>query len=411
MRVNKLITRALSLSLVVLSGCGEAASSRDSTGGNDGGSSGLTGSGGSAAGIAVMPSGGEAGRGMGCNDLSVVPMPVTPTVLILVDNSSSMFEPPNAPQLPWDLLYDALMNPTTGVVAPLQDEVRFGFSNYRGVTTTTTESDVACAQMSTVPFKLGNYEAIRAVYEPLGAERSPPGMNWQTPTGHAIRRATADLVAYEPDPPGPKYILLVTDGNPDTCQAQDPQCGQDLSVKAIQDAKAQGIGTFVVGIGDIVTNPNNGCNMQQARCGSLHLQDIANAGAGLPVQAPPPEYVYQPCVARYGSMVQATYAPTTSQNAEFFTATTGAELRTAVEGLLNGVISCTFDMNATVTGNPALGTVRVGDQAIPYGDMTSGWTLETNQVQVTLQGAACEAFKRDMEELFISFPCNVAVPR
>jgi hypothetical protein len=347
----------------------------------------------------------NSGTGGGCNDLTVATKEVTPTVLLLVDNSSSMFEPRDKL---WDPLYNVLMKPTDGIVASLQEKVRFGFTSYRG---STTADDPACPNLFEVDYKLGNFDAIDTVYKKQGAEwMSTMPAKWETPTGAAIKKAAEKLAAYTADPPGPKYIVLVTDGNPNTCHALDPQCGSDESIKAVQDAKAAGIGTFAVGIGDIIAS-NSGCEPAWGRCGALHLQDLANAGQGLPVQAPPDQLKYQACTPT--QMLAATYAGAaeTAGKAPYYTAANAAELETALRGLLNSVASCTYDMNATVVGNAALGTVKVNGMEVPYND-PNGWKLEDNKVQVTLQGTACDTFKSmPGSMLSVSFPCKVAIPK
>jgi len=343
------------------------------------------------------------GTGGGCNDLTVETKEVTPTVLLLVDNSSSMFEPRDKL---WDPLYNVLMKPTDGIVASLQDKVRFGFTSYRG---SKTIDDPACPNLFEVDYKLGNFDAIDTVYKKQGAEWTPDA-KWETPTGAAIKKAAEKLAAYTADPPGPKYIVLVTDGNPNTCHALDPQCGSDESIKAVQDAKAAGIGTFAVGIGDIIAT-NSGCEPAWGRCGALHLQDLANAGQGLPVAAPPDQLKYQACTPT--QMLAATYAGATETPgmAPYYTAANAAELETAIKGLLNSVVSCTYDMNAKVVGNAALGSVKVNGMDVPYND-PNGWKLEDNKVQITLQGAACDSFKSmPGGQLVVSFPCKVAVPK
>ncbi len=344
------------------------------------------------------------GMDMGCNDLSVETKEVTPTVLLLVDNSSSMFEP--ADKL-WTPLYNVLMKPGDGIVASLQDKVRFGFTSYRG---SSMQNDPACPNLFEVDYKLGNFEPIDTQYKLQGAEWKQ-GVKWETPTGAAIQKAAAKLAAYVADPPGPKYILLVTDGNPNTCAALDPQCGSDESIKAVQEAKAIGIGTFAVGIGDIIAG-NSGCETAWGRCGPLHLQDLANAGQGLPVAAPPDQLKYQACTPTH--TLAATYAGAaeTPGTAKFYTAANAADLETAIRGLLNSVVSCTYDMNATVVGDPARGTVKINDMGVPYND-PNGWKLEDNKVQITLQGTACDSFKAQPggSKLFVTFPCKVAVPK
>lgn len=345
----------------------------------------------------------DGGMEMGCNDLSVETKEVTPTVLLLVDNSSSMFDPR---ETIWDPLQSVLMKEPDGIVSSLQDKIRFGFTSYRG---SSMANDPACPNLFEVDYKLNNHSDINARYMQQSQEFKP-GDKWETPTGAAIRKVAEKLAAYQAEPPGPKYIVLVTDGNPNTCAALDPQCGSDESIKAVQDAHAMGIGTFAVGIGDIITN-NSGCEPVWGRCGVLHLQDIANAGQGLPVQEPPPDLKYQACTPT--QMLAATYAGAaeTPGAAPYFTAANAAELETAMKGLLNSVVSCTYDMNATVVGDPALGTVKVNDMDVTYGD-PNGWKLEDNKTQITLQGAACDSFKAQAgSKLFVSFPCKVAVPK
>ena len=343
------------------------------------------------------------GKGGGCNDLSVETKEVTPTVLLLVDNSSSMFEP--ADKL-WNPLYNVLMTKGTGIVDSLDEKVRFGFTSYRG---SSMPNDPACPNLFEVDYKLGNFDAIDTLYKKQTAEYTQ-GTKWETPTGAAIKKAAEKLLAYKADPPGPKYILLVTDGNPNTCVALDPQCGSDESIKAVQDAKAMGIGTFAVGIGDVIA-ANVGCQPEWGRCGPLHLQDLANAGQGLPVAAPPDQLKYQACTPT--QMLAATYAGATETPgaAKFYTAANAMELETAIKGLLNAVVSCTYDMDAKVVGNAARGTVKVNDMAVTYND-PNGWKLEDNKVQITLQGTACDSFKATPgSKLFVSFPCDVAVPK
>lgn len=356
-------------------------------------------------GIPIDPTSGSGGR-ESCNELTIVPEPVTPTVMVLVDNSSSMFEPRESL---WDLLYSTLMDPTNGVVKSLESKVRFGFASYRGSPAGVMETDPTCAEIRSVPYSLDNHQAIDTLYRQLGTEWTQ-GVKWETPTGHAISRVAAELHAYEASPPGPKYILLVTDGDPNTCQVVDPQCGQDLSIRAVQDAHALGIKTLVVGIGSIIAG-NPGCEARWGRCGPLHLQDLANAGNGLGVAEPPMEFIYQSCADRYGRVLQGAYSPTPGME-PFYTATTADQLKSSLSGLLTGVLSCTVEMNAIVNGDPALGKVTVGGQEVPFQD-TNGWALEANRYGVTLQGAACERFKTLMpgEKLDIWFPCGVAVVR
>jgi hypothetical protein len=387
-----------------------------------GGDAGSAAAGGTAGASAAAGMSGTAGTDPGiCQELSVVPTRQVPTVEILVDDSSSMYEPDSLHPNPWEMLYAALMDPATGAIKPLADQVRFGFASFRspkGISV--PEDDDACAQIVTVPIALSNYDAIDTVYQSVGKDaRMPQGCGdtpntancgqtqWDTPTGHSIAKVATDLAAYSADPPGKKYILFVTDGTPNTCLVGDPNCGQDIAIAAVQNAFTSGIGTFVIGVGDII---NEMCDAQAGRCGANHLQDIANAGVGQPVAPPPDSFWYQQCATKQsgtnpGTPV-ATYAASDAAagTATFYTATDAAELKTALAGLLNDVISCTVDMNAIVTGDPALGNVAVGGVPQTYAD-PNGWMLEANAYSVTLQGTACDAFKAG-STLNISFPCD-----
>src|SRR5688500_9322260 len=67
----------------------------------------------------VTMTGGTGGTPI-CNVLKIEPTPVVPTVLLLVDNSSSMFE--GMTPTPWNLLYSTLMA-ESGAIKSLQDKV------------------------------------------------------------------------------------------------------------------------------------------------------------------------------------------------------------------------------------------------------------------------------------------------
>jgi hypothetical protein len=364
-----------------------------------------------------MAASGTAGADPGvCQKLSVISTPQIPTVELLVDTSSSMWdlEPPA-----WPLLYDALMNETTGVVKALESKLRFGFASFKGHEAT-SETDEACATMTTVEPALDNHASILTTYDEVGASYVPDTWpKWETPTNYAINYAAKTLTDFMPDPPGKKFILLVTDGNPNTCEVINPQCGQDLAIKAAQDAFAAGIGLFVLGLGDIVADPDSGCPTA-ARCGLLHLQDLANAGVGAPVHPTPTcdDATASGCIFKNeacnkGGILQATYTPDAPDVGKPFAvdttgnaATATAELVEALNVLLNDAISCTVDMDAIVTGDASLGHVALAGTQLGYND-PNGWKLETNAYSVTLQGTACATFKAG-SQLDIDFPCDAS---
>lgn len=337
-----------------------------------------------------------------CDDLQIQTQEVVPTVLLLVDTSSSMFEPRT--QL-WDPLYNALMDPTNGVVAKLQSKVRFGFTSFKSVTQPVL--DPTCPILQSTDFKVNNFDEINTTYTAAGTYTGT--IKWETPTGASVRAVTQTLLNFMPVPTGPKFILLVTDGNPDSCKVRDPQCGEDESIKAVQDAYTAGIGTFVIGIGDILTD-NSGC---VGRCGVDHLKDLANAGTGMPVAPNSMEYAYSQCVGD-PTKLTATYAATVADQGTAVPATVSAtdaaagqtQLVNAITAALAQTRDCTFQMNAKITGDASLGTLDVNGNKLTFGD-ANGWQLGADLASVTLSGTACTDWKANGGMLHVSFPCKL----
>lgn len=401
-------------------GTGAGAAGRGGAGAASGGAgagAGDSGGAGASGGAGGAGDAGEGGFGGGgsCEDVVATATLVPATVTLLVDSSSSMWEtmPPA-----WTPLYQALMDPTFGVVPGLEDRIRFGFAAFRGSAVSTPEDDASCAAWTTVPAALDNYGEVDASYAAIEWPETRP--KWLTPTGHAIRRASSDLLA-EPAP-GQKAILLITDGNPNTCVLTDPKCGQDNSIRATQDAHAAGVLLFVVGVGDIISQPNVGCPTS-ARCGTLHLQDLANAGMGAPVRPPPgcDDPSAAECAYRYeachpGNMLTASYtpnAPDTGVPLALDTASspTPASLSTAIADVLAPLVPCTLELDVTVTGNPARSTVLVADTPVPFEGSARGFTLGADERSITLTGSACDDFRAGAP-LAVTFHCDAAaVPR
>lgn len=382
------------------------------SGGNAGttNDTGMSGEGGAGSGGTTSDAGeGGMGGASACVDLVAGTTLVASTVTLLVDDSSSMFETMPAA---WDPLYDALMDPSFGVVKSLEHKIRFGFAAYRGSSTPKAEDDVACADWTLVPAALDNHGQIDAAYGSIVWPDVHP--KWETPTGHAIHQAATALAA--DTAPGQKILLLITDGNPNTCEVLDPQCGQDTAIRATQDAYAAGVTLIAVGIGDIVAQPNNGCPTS-ARCGPLHLQDLANAGRGFPVRPPPScedptamgcIYKHEACIP--GQVLQASYTPSAPDAVAPLILDTAsspsiASLAAAITGVLDDVVSCTVDLDVNVTGDASVSTVLVGNTPATLGGSTRGFTLDPNGHAITLTGTACADF-RDDAALSVRFGCD-----
>jgi len=290
--------------------------------------------------------------GDGCINEKITFGKQIPTVVLLIDQSGSMtsgFGGSNR----WDVLYDALMNPTTGIVKLLETEVRFGLALYTG-------TDNECPKLTEVSMALGNYNAIDAVYGPAQPDS-------ETPTGESIDGVVTTLVPY-PEP-GPKVIVLATDGEPDTCAVPNPQNGQPEAVAAAQAAFTQGIETYIISVGATVSVG--------------HMQDMANAGKGVPVGG--------------------------SQNEPYYQALDQQALYDAFQTIIYGVRPCTLQLNGTVDPAQAgQGQVALDGKPLGYQD-PDGWKLNSPS-EIELVGAACDAIKEGDHSIDISFPCGVFKP-
>jgi hypothetical protein len=373
---------------VALAGCSVSTNGTHESGGgeDDGGigslvTSGGAGSTGAGAGGAIFM--GTAGSSSapiaedpsnGCNDLDVGFEKVIPTVMLVVDQSGSMTASfPGGTR--WSVLHDALMN----VATSLQADVRFGLTLF-----TSPKNAVGlglkCPMLTKVPAMLDNALAIRKVYDqaaPLSQGPQSPQGSGDTPTGESIEAVTADLEAFAE--PGPKFMILATDGDPDTCADFDPgtmpaqDAARQRSIDAVAAAYAKKIPTFVIGVSDDVHE--------------FHLQDLANAGAGLPSG---------------GAQLAA------AQVAKYYHPADSAEMAAALQSIIGNVRTCIFTLSKTVNLPDAPnGTVILDGQKLDYGD-ANGWRMiSATQLEVT--GTACKQIQMDAKSVKISFPCDAIV--
>ncbi len=215
-----------------------------------------------------------------------------PVVLFLVDQSSSMFaasvsefgasEPFGAAEDNWSAVRMAL-----GTLPPNSSETGVEL----GLTTYTGQIDGTCplSQEIVVPGVNTSASVTRTLPD---NQRGAPPFAGQTPTGEALEGAYQSLL--QSSLPGSKHIVVITDGDPDTCLHPDPQCGQDYTVSIAQAAKDAGITTHVVGLTDGV--------------GLNFLESLAYAGLGLPIP-PPLSAEAQDCLARQTGSMGGSFDP------------------------------------------------------------------------------------------------------
>jgi hypothetical protein len=385
-------------SLIALAACGEGGDSGGSRGNGQTakpgvGTAGSNGTGGSGAPIfdPSNPTGPATMRTkppvaeMPCASTSITANRVLPTVMLVVDGSTSMEMPygmPVAtdggvtdPMMPapapaqssrWQAIREALVKPDVGVVPSLQGLVHFGLALFG--------TQPACPLPTGIVMPmLNNYAAINAGM-PVG---TPPGLF--TPTGPALDQVVTML----PDSAnavdkviGPQIIVLATDGDPNSCGSMDifgglPATDYAPSIAAAMKAQAKHIKMYVISVG------------QDAA--ATHLQEMANIGAGMAGNANPGAPVYYP------------------ENP--------AALAETLKTLIGAELSCDLALEGkgVMMGMECMGTVMLNGQPLECNG-ADGWKL-VDQTHIQLQGAACDAFKGAVDaRLSANFPCKVIVP-
>lgn len=306
-----------------------------------------------------------------CVDLDVEFQRVTPTVVLLIDQSGSMersFDtvidggrPVNRDR--WEALVSTLTDPATSLIKELEDSVRFGMALYTSQDGFGTGSmPKACPQLDSVDIGLGSFSDISRTLE-----RSEPQSD--TPTAESIDAIVAELVAFEEQ--GPKSIILATDGDPDTCEDPDSN-GQNaskaLSEDAVEAAYLAGIRTHVISVGDDAT--------------ADHLQAMAELGAG-------------------GDPLAQAYTALDTQ-----------ALVEAFNDIIGDVRTCDFALEGSVAARDAArGSVILDSQELVFGD-ANGWEMPDEQT-VRLLGEACEQVLEAADGISMSFPCDAIeiIPR
>jgi hypothetical protein len=339
----------------------------------------------------------------GCNKLTANYSEKIPSVVLLLDRSSSMRAQYGTPvpgqPLPtrWNVLKQAILDPVMGLIKP-NEKIQFGLATY-----TATSQHPSCPWLDEVSIKSGNYDAISALLMP---EELPPTKG-ETPTSESVAAAVAKLS--EITDSGSKYIVLATDGEPDTCPGtctgptcavpdkpgwpRDPSCGQDRSIAAVQDAFKKGIKTFVIGLGDEV--------------GAEHLQALANAGAGLPVAISPALMQHLTGECRILPADLKGKYDAAGGTAHFFTPTNLKELANDFSVVIGAVRSCKFTLAGKVQqDNAGQGHVTLDGMELKYKD-PNGWQANS-PTELEVLGSACEQLLHKPEtHIDIAFPCDV----
>ena len=416
---------------IVGSGGSVATGGTPATGGNPG-AGGSTATGGSPGTGGTTVS--DAGADATCQTADFKFVPQIPTVYLLVDRSGSMFNCLSSSNSPCTNMMDTswytLKTAIESVIVQLDSQVRFGFTTIWG---TNPAQAGMCPSLQgkltdNVPPKLNNAGTIAATYDglPFPPASSQPGVKFESPASESIANVAAALTA-DTDP-GPKYIIFLTDGQPDYCDDSLPICAIDSIVYHLQVAQMAGVNTIVFGI--LSTQYDLPANT---------LQAFANAGAGEPTIAPVAasqdvNAFYDQCgngnVAGWLADLTAAGKPKTrGTSLGTYMSTMGptkpyqpsasneSQLVTQLSAALSGVKSCSFDLSdvggksiKVDTTKLASAQVKIQGTAIPL-DATNGWNVDTSAPStLVLSGTACKTWQTpNNNDISFAFPCSTII--
>ncbi len=288
-----------------------------------------------------------------CSDLSFNYAIEPATVLLLIDRSGSMQIPFGA-RVRWDVVRDALFDAETGLVPALSESARFGLAFY---TSLNGFAGGACPMMSYSDVALGAADELASLFDTV-----TPLEDGDTPTGEALEEAVSFLE--EDGASGPRYLILITDGEPDTCAVPDPQEGQLDALVGAREAFSSGIEMFVVGISDDIA--------------PSHLQQMANAAQGVRVEAV------------YGEDADAVRPIIASED--------HAILSEQIRGALGDVRTCHIPLGQGVDYS---GSFRLYLDGSPLPE--EAYVIEDQNVEIV--GEYCALVLADAETLDVTVPC------
>lgn len=296
-----------------------------------------------------------------CEEVTLTIDELRPTVTLLVDQSGSMrfgFPERSSEQTRWAVVRQALLDPGSGVVPNLQQSIQFGIVFY---TSRNGFSSGTCPILSEVRSATNNYEAIRKLYD----ETFPDD---DTPTGPAIQEVVKSIQAAGRQ--GPEVMLLVTDGDPDTCEQPDPEDGQPQAIAGATAAYAAGIDFYVLGVSSDISGDK--------------LQQLANAGQGKPLDAV------------FG---------VTPDAAEPFQASASVEgLSLQLRDILARVPLCEVALSRSVgLGEVSQGEVSLDGELLSLGNPDGFRLKDQNHLEVV--GKGCERLRQSGKQLSVRISC------
>lgn len=209
---------------------------------------------------------------------------VQPNIEIVMPRSGGMTRAFDGQDL-WTVVRDALIEPSVGALPQFESRVRFGLTLYGNPEDLSTApvptgpSDAgdaapaprnpaeagACPVIIDVPIRSDNSESIQFAFEdvePIGS----------SPMAEGIQAAATKLAALTV--PGPRVIMLIAPGDPDSCFDPDSnglEAPRQAAIAAVEDAAQYAVNTVVIALD---TDDSNAVFFQRlAAAGSIVGQD------------------------------------------------------------------------------------------------------------------------------------------
>lgn len=297
-----------------------------------------------------------------CETIEVTIDELRPSVTLLVDQSGSMREgypEDESPDTRWTLVREALLAPNTGVVPSLQRSIQFGLVFY---TSHNGYSSGACPLLSAVQNVTNNYRAISGLYDSTWPDDD-------TPTGAALLQVARNILAAERR--STEVLLLVTDGDPDTCEQPDPQDGQVEAIAGARAVHEAGIDFYVLGISGDISGDK--------------LQQLANAGQGKPLDA------------IWGVDPEAAQP--------FQASASVAGLTGQLRDILARVPLCEIELDRPVgLDQLAAGQVTLDGKALALGNPNGFRLKDASHLEIV--GQACETLRDSGKRLSVRISCD-----
>ncbi len=279
----------------------------------------------------------DASCGQQSQAIGIVNLGNPPDLLIVLDRSGSMNDPPITFPPVFDSKWDIMHTALDAISVAKDQSIRFGLLHFP------SDDNCAADANAEVPIQLGASGAIATYF----AGNSPDG---NTPAYLALASALTYFNSIPVNPAG-RYVLFATDGLPN-CGGVPPDpntTSYPETVAAVTALFNAGIKTYVIGFGTFGLNTGV-------------LDDAATAGGeALPTEP------------------------------KFYQANNAADLTNALQTISGGIIvpSCTYQLQSAPP-DPTQVTVTLNGTAVPRdASHAGGWDYYPDAMTITFFGNYC----------------------